>query len=169
MKSLLILTILLFISACNNIKDPLSFNSIDYSSQWGFNSSIKILNTGKACIYYKDFNENLKFYSLILDEYQLDSLSQMVKSLYSIKIDTLYIVARDSGRDFCLIINSKNGRLSTTYSGPYEGIEGLKPLYNFIDHLNLLSETLMKSVDSTIVFESRNKLKMILPSPNITK
>jgi hypothetical protein len=165
MKSLLRLTILLLLSGCNTVKDPLSFNSIDYSSYWGFYNSIKILNTGKTFIYYKDFMENTYYYSLDLDKNQLDSLSIMVRTSYSIKLDSTYILERDSGRDFSLIINSDKGRLSTTYSGPYTGVEGLDKLYSFIDNLIGVSEKLRKSVDSDFDFESKTKLRMILPTP----
>lgn len=164
MKSLLRLIILLLLSGCNTVKEPLSFNSIDYSSYWGFYNSIKIHNTGKAYIYYKDFMENTYYYSLDLNKNQLDSLSNMVRTLYTIKIDSIYMLERDSGRDFSLIINSDKGRLTTTYSGPYNGVEGLELLYSFIDHLLGVSENLRKSVDSNFDFESRNKLKMILPT-----
>ena len=144
-------------------------DTIDYSSFWGDYNSIKILNTGKAYIYYKDFMDNAFYYSVSLDNNQLDSLSKMVKSLYNIKLDSAYILPRDSGRDFSLVINSENNRLATIYSGPitYGGLggDGLKPLYSFVDHLIQLSENLRKSIDSSFVFESKVKLKMILPSP----
>lgn len=165
MKSLLKLTTLLLISGCSNTEEPLSFNSIDYFSFWGFYNSIKIQNTGKTFIYYKDPMENTYYYSLYLNKNQIDSLSDMVRVLYTIKIDSLYILERDSGRDFSLIIKSEKGRLETTYSGPYNNVEGLELLYRFIDHLIDVSEKLRKSTNSNFDFESRTKLKMILPTP----
>ena len=169
MKSILKLTVLLVLSGCTNVKEPLSFNSIDYSSYWGYYNSIKIQNTGKAYLYYKDFMENTYYYSLDVNKIQLDSLSAMVKTLSTIKIDSIYKLERDSGRDFSLIINSDKGRLATTYSGPVIGVEGLTPLYNFIDHLSRLSYELRKSVDSKFDFESRYKLEIILPHPPMIK
>jgi hypothetical protein len=163
MKSLLILVLLLLLSRCNNPKTLLSFNSIDYSAYWGSYTSIKILNTGNAYFYYTDCNDNAYYYSLELSKNQLDSLSEMVETLYSIKIDTIYMLERDSGRNFSLLINSAKGRLMTTYSGPYMGVEGLKPLYGFIDYLVHVSENKRESVDSNFVFETSNKLKRIMP------
>ncbi len=166
MKSTLKLIILLLLGGCNNIEKPLSFNSIDYSSFWGFYNSIKIQNTGKAYIYYKDHSQNTYYYFLELNKNQLDSLSSMARILYSIKIDSIYNLERDSGRDFSLIINSDKGRLATTYSGPYNGVQGLEQLYRFIDYLVGVSDYWRKSVDSTFNFESRSKLKIILPTPS---
>lgn len=165
MKPIFKFSLLLFLCGCTTgVKEPISFKSIDYSSFWGDYNCIKILNTGKAYIYYKDFSANTFYYSVDLRADQLDSLSNLVKSLYQIKIDSVYILNRDSGRDFSLVINSENKRLATTYSGPYFGVKRLDTLYKFVDNLIQVSENLRKSVDSSFIFESKTKLKMILPS-----
>lgn len=165
MKILLKLTFVAILIGCNNGKEPISFNSIEYSSYWGFSEDIKIQNTGRIFIHFKDYNETDSFYSMYLNKNQIDSLSKMVKSLYSIKIDTLYMLDRDSGRDFCLLIKSGKGHLETSYSGPYSGVKGLEPLFNFVDHLIGLSSHLRKSADSNFNFKTKRKLKKLLPPP----
>jgi hypothetical protein len=165
MKSILKLIILLLLFGCKNSNGQLSFNSIDYSSCWGFDNSIKILNTGEVYIYYKDFQGNTFYYSLALKKTQLDSLSNIIAKLYTIKIDSIYMLERDSGRDFSLIIKSDKSHIITTYSGPYSGVKELTPLFNFLDYLIRISENCRKSAKSNFVFESKNKLKRILPPP----
>lgn len=155
----------MLVIGCKNTNEKLSFNSIDYSSYWGFYNSIKILNTGEVYIYYTDFEGNTFYYSLVLKKTQLDSISNMVEKLYTIEIDSIYRLERDSGRDFSLIIKSAKSHILTTYSGPYSGVKELTPLFNFLDYLICISENCRKSVKSNFVFESKTKLMKILPPP----
>ena len=150
---------------CKNVNEPLSFTSIDYSSHWGFFNSVKILNSGKVYIYYKDFLEDACYYYSELNKTQLDSLSALAAPLYTIKIDSVYKLERDSGRDFGLIIKSEKGLISTSYSGPYDGVNGLAPLFKFIEYLDLISDNIRRSGKSGFVFESKKKLERILTPP----
>ena len=164
MKSLLKIVAFLALCGCTIPNDTNSFESIDYSSYWGYYHSIKILNNGKAYFYYDYDHPTRKLYfSLTLDQTQLDSINNLLKTLYTIKIDSTYFLIRDSGRDFGLIIKSKNRRLATLYSGPYSGVTGLSPLFKFVDYIIGLSHKIESSADSSFVFESKQKLFLLHP------
>lgn len=158
-KAIFILTTFFVLVSCSSQTETEQFDSIDYSSYFGFFKSVKILKSGETYVY------NNGYYCLKLNKSQLDSISNMVKSVSNLTLDTIINQPEDCryGISFCLIITSKNRKIITSFHGdPYSKKE-LEPLFNFMEYLNKLSKKTVKSSDSTFVFESINKL--ILPPP----
>jgi hypothetical protein len=163
-KSIAILILTILLLGCKRQKEqkePLSFDSIDYSYYLGYTESIKILSDGEMYIFY--YFETDKYYSLKLDKSDLDSLSNMTKMLFNIKIDSVYQAANcDHPISFCLIIKSKQRNLMTSYLGDCNEAEW-NSLFRMTKVLSDLSKKAMEQSNSAFIFESRSRL--ILPPP----
>jgi len=172
-KFCLLATVLLI--SCSKANKHYSFESIDYSSFLGYYfNSIKILSDGTIYVKY-DYKEafdnkhdSIKYYTYMLDKSQIDTLSNLVEKVYEIKVEPRYDLEMDSGLTFSLIINSKLGKLSTSYNGPWS-FDSLKPLIDLVTYLTKISNKVRTSVDSEFVFESGSKLVMPFPPPQVIK
>jgi hypothetical protein len=163
--SIFILSILLF--SCKvqkKQKESLSFDSIDYSFYFGYFESVKILSSGEMFILENnDYPNESKYYSLKLDKANLDSLSNITKLLFDIKIDSFYLaLIGDHPISFSLIIRSKEKSFATSYHGDCNETE-LNLLFHFNRFLMSLCQKEMEIVDSNFVFKSKSKLILIPP------
>ena len=163
-KSITILISIILLLGCKRQKEQkesVSFDSIDYSFYLGYTESIKILSDGEMFIF--NYFETNKYYSLKLDKSDLDSLSNMTKMLFNIKIDSVYQAQNcDHPISFCLIIKSKQGNIMTSYLGDCNEAKW-NSLFRMTKVLSDLCKKAIEHSDSAFVFESRSRL--ILPPP----
>ena len=162
MKLIKVLILIIALSGCNVPKEETPFESVDYSFFAGYLNSIKIYGSGQALISFNLHQWN-EFYSLTLDKANLDSISNMVRVLSKIKIDSIYSeTICDHCASFGLIIKSKEYTLSTSYNGEFHEKE-LNSLFRLTHYLDNLIDKVTKTADSIFVFESKSRL--ILPPP----
>jgi len=166
MKLIKVLMVIIAFSGCSGPKEEAPFKSIDYSFFAGYINSIKIYSSKKTLITTRLDNMGCKqCYSLKIDKTNLDSISNMIRVLSNLKLDSIYYAELcDHCISFILIIKSNGNILSTSYHGQYDEKE-LNPLFHLTDYLDKIIMNVTESSDSVFVFESKPKLILPPPSP----
>jgi hypothetical protein len=161
----IIITVLALISCIEpNHKAPVSFESIDYSFFVGDFKSVKIINSGQAYISIIDYYSNQKDkYELKLDPSVMDTLSKLVKSILSVKMDSIFDEPKaDHPASISIIIKTNEGLFKCSYKGDFQN-EEFSPLYKISEYLNNLIRKTINQSDSLFIYESKSRL--ILPPP----
>jgi len=156
-----------FLISCNNNKDSKKFELIDASINNGGNlNCIKIDKYGKVNIYScRRFDKRKRNYDLVLKENQIDSISKMVWSMISSKLDSLYECPSDHDGADIIIIKTKNRKFKFSVSGSCYKVKDVKYIYNLTRYLNELARKSNRTLDSIFVFESYSKYLFPPPPP----
>jgi hypothetical protein len=169
MKCIRIILIFFTVISCTrpNQKEIVSFDSIDYSFFVGDFRSVKIFNTGQAFISITDeFSGQNDKYSLKLDPIQIDTLSRLVKSIFIVKLDSIYDEPiQDHPASVSLIVKYKDHIIRCSYKGDFNNKE-FTPLFHISEYLNGLIYNVIEQADSIFVFESKSRLFIPRPPRN---
>ena len=160
--SLLVLIVFFVIGSCNK-KDSVGFKTVDYSCFWGPLQSIKVQDNGMTFINITtDHSE--RYYYLMLDIAQMDTISTMLEEIYALELDTIITIEKSNHPvSFCLLVDAKGRKLMTSFHGDLYSEKELYPLFKLADFLGELSNKVQMESKSSFEFKSRNKL--ILPPP----
>lgn len=153
------LIVLVFICCKRDIKTHPDFELIDLSifNGWTDFYSLKITNDGKTYVYNNKHRIGETYYTMTLNNVELDSISKMIKPILNSSIDSLYTYDCVDCALFNLIIKTKDKRIKSFVDGidtKNKDVESMNQLVHFIYQI---ADKYRNSIDSVFVFESKTK------------
>ena len=170
-NNLLFALIVILITSCNPRQTP-DFEFIDFSihrdrAQEYY--SFKIFQDGKAYITSKEivhiYTDKENNYVFTLSNDAVDTISLLTKSIITSKLDSVYYTDCLSCMDFNLIIKTKENKFKFFHRGDLNSNDKFKILDDYVRYLNRLIDISMRSVDSSLKFESWTDRLLPPPTP----
>jgi hypothetical protein len=170
-RNLLFALIVILITSCNQNQTP-DFDSIDFSINRDRAQelySLKIFQDGKTFIKenvhifdYKEYK-----YVFTLSKNVVDTISLLTKSIINSKLDSVYYTDCLSCMDFNLIIKTKENKFKFFHRGDLNSNDKFKILEDYVRYLNNLIDNSIRSVDSSLKFESWTDRLLPPPPPTM--
>lgn len=143
---------------------PFDFVDVSIYNGWTDFYSLKVLNNGKTYILNDKLQKGIAYYTLTLNQTEIDSLTSLIKLILDSRLDTLYNNSCvDCGR-YNLIIQTKNKTFSSFVNGIQDSPD-LNTMNELTDYLYKIAEKGRKSLDSTFIFKSRTRWFFPPPPP----
>jgi hypothetical protein len=172
-NNLLFALIVILITSCN-LRQKRDFDFIDFSihrdrAQKYY--SLKIFQDGKAFITSKEivhiYTDKENNYVFTLSKDAVDTISLLTKSIVTSKLDSVYYTDCLSCMDFNLIIKTKENKFKFFHLGDLHSNSKFKILEDYVSYLNKLIDRSMRSVDSSLKFESWTDRLLPPPPPTM--
>ena len=160
MKYLITIFFIIFLSSCkNDLPKTIDFDLIDISMYNGWTDyySFKIFKDARIYVYNNRFRKGESYFKASLGQKEMDSISKMVKLIYSNKPSPFYHVnCADCGM-YNLIIKFKGVKFSSFVHGDFDNDKRVVNMNHLVRFLSQIGGNSMKSFDSVFKFESKTR------------